>query len=440
MGKKVAKFGGSSLADAKQFKKVADIIKADDERVYVVPSAPGKRTSDDIKVTDMLYALHEKAGDAQAFEAQLAAIQQRYDGIIAGLNLQYDISAEMQEIKQGLLNGKNADYAASRGEYLSGKVLSAYLGFDFIDPAQFIKFNAQGEFDAELTNTMLSQELQKHEKAVIPGFFGSLPNGEVKTFSRGGSDVTGAIVARAGNVSLYENWTDVSGFLMCDPRIVENPKGIAVLSYRELRELSYMGATVLHDESIFPVRKAGIPINVRNTNRPQDEGTTIMNDVPEDAHTGLITGIAGRKGFLSITIEKDLMNNERGFCRKLLSILEKHDVSIEHMPTGIDTVSMVVEQSQVANGKLQAILDEITATCQPDTLDVSKDIAMVATVGHGMQQRIGMAARLFAALAENNVNIRMIDQGSSELNIIIGIAEADFEKALRGIYNAFCTE
>ncbi|MGI6169207.1 MAG: aspartate kinase [Christensenellales bacterium] len=434
---KVAKFGGSSLADAEQFKKVAAIVQADPQRAYVVPSAPGKRSYKDVKVTDMLYGIHKKAEDCQDYSNDLQQVFLRFQEIIRDLGMDYDMEPEIRKIEGKLREGTSADYVASRGEYLSGLVLAKYLDYDFLDPSEGIFFQEDGSFDQIRTDQVLGRLLQSHKKAVIPGFFGSMPDGRIKTFSRGGSDVTGAIVARAANAALYENWTDVSGFLMCDPRIVHNPRVIRLLTYRELRELSYMGATVLHEHSIFPVQEAGIPINVRNTNAPGEPGTMIVSRIPDDVVSDPITGIAGRKCFNVITLEKAMMNATLGYGRRLLSILERYCIPFEHMPSGIDTLCLVVDSSYMNRDNKEALLRDIRKECQPDTLHVTEDIALIATVGHGMQNRVGMAARIFTALSLSNINIRMIDQGSSELNIIIGVHNDDFEEALRSIYHSF---
>ncbi len=433
---KVIKFGGSSLADAEHFKKVADIIREDPSRRYVIPSAPGKRMDGDTKVTDMLYACFEKASRGEEFEQDFDKIIDRYESIISGLGITLDLSKEYSRIQGAFLHQPGKDYAASRGEYLNGIILAKYLDYDFIDSANVIFFQDNGAFDAERTNVTLSAILRNHKCAVIPGFYGSMPNGTIKTFSRGGSDVTGSIVARAVNADLYENWTDVSGFLMADPRIVDHPKTIETITYRELRELSYMGATVLHEEAIFPVRFAGIPINIKNTNAPGDPGTMIVATTPDYASDAVVTGIAGKKGFSVINIEKDMMNAEIGFGRKILSILEDYNVSFEHLPSGIDTMSVVVNTSYI-----QEIRDRlITAICvktTPDSVSIEDGLALIAIVGRGMVRSKGTAARVFGAASEAGINIRIVDQGSSELNIIIGVDEGDYEKALRAIYNEF---
>ena len=435
MDVKVAKFGGSSLADAGQFKKVADIVKADDKRKFVVASAPGKRDKHDIKVTDMLYECYDKAVNDEPFEELLAKIKERYDGIISELGIDIELDADFDKIKASFTNMAGRDYAASRGEYLNSKILAAYLGYQFLDAAKYIFFDEQGKYDWDKTRAKLRPKLEESENAVIPGFYGSMPNGTIKTFSRGGSDITGSIVARAAQAELYENWTDVSGFLIADPRVVKNSEPIKTITYAELRELAYMGASVLHEDAIFPVRSAGIPINIRNTNRPEDHGTMIVSETAEKPEH-IITGIAGKKGMSVITIEKDKMNSMVGFGRNVLRSLEKNDVSFEHMPSGIDTMSVII-QTDALTGKETAILDEIHSRVHPDQLYIESDLALITIVGRGMKSTRGTAAILFKALAESRVNVKMIDQGSSELNIIIGVAEEDFEVAMRAIYDAF---
>ena len=439
MAIKVVKFGGSSLADAEHFRQVASIIKADPSRRYVVPSAPGKRFSDDTKVTDMLYTLYELARSRAADEvidAHYEAIKERYNSIIKELGINLDLSGEYEYIKNAILHSSGRDYAASRGEYLNGIILAKYLGFDFIDAENDIYFKENGMFDEDKTNDMLSLELRDHKYAVIPGFYGISPNGTVVTFSRGGSDITGSIVARAAEADLYENWTDVSGFMMADPRIIKNPAAIDTVTYRELRELSYMGATVLHEEAIFPVRYAGIPINIKNTNRPEDRGTMIVSQASGYDTEHVITGIAGKKGFSVLTIEKDMMNTEVGFGRKVLESLEDFGVSFEHLPSGIDTMSVVVQSAQI-EGNEDRIIQAITRRTRPDSVSLEGGLALIAVVGRGMVKARGTAARVFNAVSNAGVNIKMIDQGSCELNIIVGVDERDFEKTLNAIYNEF---
>ena len=432
---KVVKFGGSSLASAEQFRKVADIIHSDESRRYVVPSAPGKRFSSDTKVTDMLYGCYELAAKGRNFDKEFDAIKERYNSIIEELKIDLDLSEEFNTVKSCFIGRAGRDYAASRGEYLNGKVLAAYLGYEFIDSAEVVFFREDGSFDIDPTLAAVSERLKGIERAVIPGFYGSMPNDTIKTFSRGGSDITGSIVAAGVNADLYENWTDVSGFLICDPRIVEDPEPIRTITYKELRELAYMGATVLHEDAIFPVRKAGIPINIKNTNKPGDPGTFIVESTSlKPLYT--ITGIAGKKGFAAVNIEKDMMNSELGFGRKVLEQFEKNGVSFEHMPSGIDTMSIVVHQSEFGE-KEQEILAGIHRNAHPDVIDIETDLGLIAVVGRGMKSERGTAGRIFSALAHAHVNVKMIDQGSSELNIIIGVAERDFERAISAIYEIF---
>lgn len=439
MSLKVVKFGGSSLADAEHFRRVAEIVKADPDRRYVVPSAPGKRFSDDTKVTDMLYHFFElvrSRASSEEIDSYYDKIKERYNGIIKELGLDFDLSGEYEYIKNAVLHNSGRDYAASRGEYLNGIILAKYLGFDFIDAENVIYFRENGTFDEDKTNDILSMELKDHKYAVIPGFYGIAPNGTIVTFSRGGSDITGSIVARAAEADLYENWTDVSGFLMADPRIIDNPRPIDTITYRELRELSYMGATVLHEDAIFPVRYAGIPINIRNTNRPQDKGTMIVSQASSYDSEHVITGLAGKKGFSVITIEKDMMNSEVGFGRKVLESLEDSDISFEHLPSGIDTMSVIVSTAQL-EGHRERVLQAMTRRTKPDSITVEDGLALIAVVGRGMVKAKGTAARVFSALSNAGINIRMIDQGSCELNIVIGVEEHDFTAALNAIYTEF---
>lgn len=433
--KKVVKFGGSSLASAEQFKKVGDIIHADAERRYVIPSAPGKRFADDTKVTDMLYACYHLAETGKDFRKMLAEIAARYQEIIDGLSLSTSLKEEFKIIEKNFKEKAGENYAASRGEYLNGIIMAAYLGYEFIDAAEVIRFKENGDFDAELTNEILKERLAEVDRAVIPGFYGSYEDGRIKTFSRGGSDITGSIAARAAKADVYENWTDVSGFLVADPRIIQNPEGIETITYRELRELSYMGASVLHEDAIFPVRREGIPINIRNTNQPEDEGTWIVESTCQKSRY-VITGIAGKKGFCSVNIEKAMMNSEIGFGRKVLQAFEDNGISFEHVPSGIDTMTVFVHQDEFID-KEQKVVSAIHRLADPDSVDIEADLALVAVVGRGMKSTRGTAGRIFSALAHANVNVKMIDQGSSELNIIIGVANDDFETAIKAIYDIF---
>ena len=434
---KVVKFGGSSLASAEQFKKVGDIIRADKDRVYVVPSAPGKRFSNDTKVTDMLYGCYALAQSGKKFDKQLNDIKARYQEIIDGLGLKISLDDEFKKIADNFKAKTGSDYAASRGEYLNSIIMANYLGYDWIDAAEVIFFDEDGNFDAEYTNKKLSKVLKNHPKAVIPGFYGASEYGKVKTFSRGGSDITGSIVARAAKADVYENWTDTSGFLIADPRIIDNPEGIETITYRELRELSYMGASVFHEDAIFPVRKEGIPINIRNTNRPEDAGTWIVESTAQKSKY-TITGIAGKKGFCAVNVDKAKMNSEIGFGRKVLQAFEDNGISFEHMPSGIDTMTVFVHQDEFID-KEQKVVAEIHRMTDPDVIDIEADLALIAVVGRGMKSTRGTAGRIFSALAHADVNVKMIDQGSSELNIIIGVENRDFETAIKAIYDIFVT-
>ncbi len=435
MGVKVAKFGGSSVADAIQLTKTKEIIEADQDRRYIVVSAPGKRYDQDNKITDLLYLCKTHIEHNLPYEQVFQVICDRYMAMEINLGLDIDLLKEFDEIKRNLREGASPDYVASRGEYLNAMITAAMLGYEFVDAAGLILFDEKGKFLPKETNQALGEALAKHERAVIPGFYGTYPNGKIKTFSRGGSDITGSIVARAVGADIYENWTDVSGFLMADPRIVRNPKPISKISYKELRELSYMGASVLHEDAIYPARIAGIPINIRNTNIPTDPGTVIEADI-EVQDDNIITGIAGSKDFSVIAIYKNGLSQEAGFVRRLSSILEDYDIAIEHMPSGIDTVSVVVSDKSI-DGKIGDVIDEIKRKLDPGSIDVFDDMSLIATVGSGMSKRLGVSATLFTALATAGVNVRMIDQGSSEMNIIVGVETKDFNRAIQAIYDAF---
>lgn len=439
MANKVVKFGGSSLADANQFRKVADIIKSDDKRKYVVPSAPGKRFSDDIKVTDMLYKCCELAVSGEDFTNDFQIIKDRYNGIISDLGVNISLDEDFDIITNELKNHPARDFAASRGEFLNGKILAAYLGYNFVDAADVIVFDTKGQLLLDDTVKAVRAKMKDLDNAVIPGFYGKTTEGVIKTFSRGGSDVTGSIIANAVNAEIYENWTDVSGFLIADPRIVENPEAIETITYRELRELAYMGASVLHEDAIFPVRSAGIPINIRNTNRPLDAGTMIVSndyDFSRESLGHTITGIAGKKGFSTINIEKAMMNNELGFGMKVLNVLYQNGISFEHMPSGIDTMSITVDSAKLEPVR-EKVLAEIRREVNPDHLEIEDGIAILAVVGRRMKNTRGTVARVFAAMAHARINVKLIDQGSSELNVIIGVSENDLPEAIRRIYDMF---
>lgn len=442
MGIKVAKFGGSSVADGIQLTKTKEIIREDPDRKYIVVSAPGKRYEGDNKITDILYLCKTHIEHNLPYDQLFQVVVDRYMAVEINLGVKVDLLKYFEEIRENLRKNPSADYIASRGEYLNAVLVAAFLEYDFVDTANLIKFDEKGRLLTEETDKALAEELAKHERAVLPGFYGSTPDGEIKTFSRGGSDITGALVARAVHADVYENWTDVSGFLMADPRIVENPKQIRAISYKELRELSYMGASVLHEDAIYPARMANVPINIRNTNQPEDPGTFITAEVSEDyssEQNHIITGIAGSRDFTVVALYKNMMSSERGFVRKILDILDDYDINFEHLPSGIDTVSVVMANKAI-NGRLDEVLDEFRTRLRPDSIDVFEDMALIATVGHGMSYRQGVSAKLFEALAAAGVNIRMIEQGSSEMNIIVGVENKDFEKAIRAIYEAFVEE
>lgn len=432
----IAKFGGSSLAEAKQFEKVKEIVLGNKDCRYVVASAPGKRFDDDVKVTDMLYACYEKASEGEDFSEIFSAIKERFQDIIKGLNLDLDLSREFAKIEVSLQNDSGRDYAASRGEYLNSIILAKYLGFYFMDAAKCIRFDENGGFNNEFTLKKTEEHLSHYERAVIPGFYGKMPNGTIKTFSRGGSDVSGALIAQAMNADVYENWTDVNGFLVTDPRIVPHARRIKSISYRELRELSYMGASVLHEDAVFPVNQAGIPINIKNTNDPKDPGTMIVKNVESDENTTHITGIAGKKGFAIILIEKSMMNSEIGFGRKVLEVLEKKKISFEHLPSGIDTMSIVLDKKFVENRE-EEIINSIKEHANADCVTIEYSLALIAVVGHGMRNTPGTASKVISAISNEGINIRMLDQGSSELNIIVGVDEDEFAHAVKAIYSKF---
>ena len=439
MGIKVAKFGGSSVADGIQLTKTKQIIEQDPDRRYVVVSAPGKRYESDNKITDILYLCKTHIEHNLPYDQLFQVVADRFMAVQINLGIKVDLLRYFDEIRENLKQNPSADYIASRGEYLNAVLVAAFLGYDFVDTKDLIKFDAKGKLLMTETDEAIRAELEKHERAVLPGFYGSLPDGSVKTFSRGGSDITGALVARAMHADVYENWTDVSGFLMADPRIVKNPQQIRKISYKELRELSYMGASVLPEDAIYPARMANVPINIRNTNAPEDPGTMITGEseaYSDEGENRIITGIAGSKDFTVVALYKNMMSSERGFVRRILGILDDYDINFEHLPSGIDTVSVVMS-NQAINGRIDEVLDEFRTRLRPDSIDVFENMALVATVGHGMSFRPGVSAKLFTALAEAGVNIRMIDQGSSEMNIIVGVENKDFETAIRAIYQAF---
>ena len=433
----VTKFGGSSLASDEQFKKVRSILELEPTRRFLVPSAPGKRFKEDEKVTDLLYLCHTLKNDGKPFADEFAKIRERYLSIARGLKLKVDIESALQEVEDGIAGGKNRSWCASRGEYLCGLLMADYLGWRFLDAADGIVFDDDGKLDDAATQEKLSAALADGQSTVVPGFYGAKRNGEVVTFSRGGSDITGALVARAVNADVYENWTDVSGFLMADPRIIDGPAEISSITYKELRELSHMGASVLHEDAMFPVHKAGIPTNIRNTNKPYHPGTMISKNAPHEVTVPTITGIAGHKGYSVISIEKNMMNSEVGFARRVLSVLEEEGVSFEHMPTGIDSMCLVVQSSMFEPHRARIIAAIEKLVEGSGSVSVSDNLSIIATVGRGMVHNCGTAARLFSAMSRARINVRMIDQGSSELSIIVGVNDSDFEQTIHAIYHEF---
>jgi len=427
------------MADAKAIRQAKEIVLSDADRRYIVVSAPGKRFKDDIKITDMLYRCYNEVAECGTCKKTFKIIRDRFTEIVKDLELDLDIESILDQTEKEIDQNKSADFAASRGEYLSARIVAAFLGFEFVDAAEMVRFDRHGKLNDDYTDDKVASRLSGVVNAVVPGFYGKNFQGEIKTFSRGGSDITGSIIARGVKADLYENWTDVSGFLVCDPRIVPEAKVIKQITYKEVRELSYMGASVLHAEAIAPVMKRRIPINIKNTFKPEDSGTMI---VPNDQYKAgendsVITGIAGKKSFTVLLIEKSMMNAEVGFIRKVLSVVEHYGMCVEHLPSGIDTLSIVLETDQLKDGVLSEMVNEIRENVNPDYVHVIENISLIATVGHGMAMRSGTAATLFNALAKENINIRMIDQGSSELNIIIGVQNSDYEKCIRAIYKAF---
>ena len=439
MGIKVCKFGGTSMASGNTILSAAKIVESDKERRYVVVSAPGKRFSGDIKVTDLLYQCSEavESGDIPLFKDTFEKIRVRFLNIQTEIGKDLGIDRALDEVEKEILDGAGCDYCASRGEYFAAIIMAAILDVPMVDATEFVRFDESGVLDQEKTFELGEKVLSKYPRAVVPGFYGLGFDGKVKTFSRGGGDISGAIVARCVMASLYENWTDVSGFYACDPRIVASPKWIPELTYQELRELSYMGANVLHSESIFPVRSAGIPIRICNTFRPEDAGTYIVKNSKRSVFDYVVTGVAGKKDFTSITIEKSFMNAEVGYVGKVLSVVGKRGISFEHLPSGIDTMSLVIDNGYLKDGVLQEVLDEIVQVAHPDRICCHENIALIATVGHGMAKNVGTSARLFKALSEAGINVNMIDQGSSELNIIVGVENKDYADCIKAIYSEF---
>ncbi len=439
MSLKLVKFGGSSLADATQFQKVRDIVRADAARRIVVVSAPGKRSSEDNKITDLLYLCHAHLQYGVNCESVFSMIVERYKEIAAGCGLHFDLDAEFAAIRAGMSKHSSTDDLASRGEYLCARLMAEYLGYTFLDAKDWLFFGYDGKVDYEKTNAALTEAFALYGSLVLPGFYGAMPDGRIKTFPRGGSDITGAIAAAALGVDVYENWTDVPGILMADPRIVENPKAIERITFAELRELSYMGASVLHEETVFPVRSADIPLNIRNTNDPNAPGTMIresFDEASEEERSRFITGISGKKHYSIISMSKTHMTEDGSIIRKALEIAERFGVTVEHIPSGIDSFSLVVSTKQVQHC-LYELSTEIKKECRPDTFKINEGISLIAVVGRRMAWKPGISGRLFATLGSNEINIRMIEQGADEINIIVGVEDKDFAKTIRVLYNSF---
>lgn len=434
----VSKFGGTSLANSKQFLRVKEIVLKDENRRYIVASAPGKSDSEDTKVTDLLYLSYDLAKHKITFSDTLEKVFDKYKEIIKGCNLNLDLEDKFSEIKKELEDGADRDYIASRGENLNAYILAKLLDYDFIDSKDIIFFDEKGNFDEEKSYRAIEEMKKNHKNAVIPGFYGSMPNGKIKTFSRGGSDLTGSIISRGVKTSLYENWTDISGFMSADPRIIKNPKKIELITYRELRELSYAGASVLHEEAILPVTAAGIPIEIKNTFKPEENGTLIVPDTDKKGPSE-ITGVSGKKHFSVLNIEKVQMNKEKSFHRKLMSVLEVNGIVLEHMPSSIDSLSLIIADKYLT-GKIDTLETELKTFVSPDKVSIKSGIALITVVGRGMKSSVGTSAKLFTALAEAGINIRMIVQGASEINIIVGVEEKDYEKAIKSIYNVFMSK
>ncbi|HIU78509.1 MAG TPA: aspartate kinase [Candidatus Avilachnospira avicola] len=432
---KITKFGGSSVANAEQFRKVKNIIEADPSRRFVVISAAGKASSEDNKITDLLYLCHAHVKYHVDYHGIFDIIKKRFTDIKDELGLSLNIEKELEELSD-MLPKLSTDELVSRGEYFTSRMMAEYLKFPFVDAADVIKINYDGSIDFEATDENLQFIMKDHDRFVIPGFYGTTPDGNIKVMSRGGSDITGSILARCLGADLYENWTDVSGFLMADPRIVKDPLGIKMITYSELRELSYMGASVLHEDAVFPVKEANIPINILNTNRPEDKGTIILDTIPKSEDKVAITGIAGKKGFCALAISKKHMPESVGFCRKILSVFEKYGVSVEHLPTGIDSIGMIIQEKYVHNC-LYDIIAEIKEKAEPDDIKYIPDLALIATVGRNMSSRIGTSGKLFTALGKNDVNVKIMIQAFNEINILVGVDESDMEKGIRAIYDAF---
>ena len=430
----VVKFGGSSMANAGQFEKVKNIVNANEARKIVVVSAAGKRNSEDTKLTDLLFLLHAHLKYQVSYTNVMKMIEDRFYDIKNELNLKFDLDQELNDLKAKLNKNTNQDFLVSRGEYITAKLMSEYLGYTFVDAKDLIFFNYDGTFNMAKIKEATKEAYAKYGKIIVPGFYGSLPDGNIKLLSRGGSDITGSLLAAAVNAEKYENWTDVSGVLMADPRIVKNPKGINQITYNELRELSYMGASVLHQETVFPVQQANIPINILNTNKADDPGTIIMENCTDKSQ--IITGIAGRKDFTSFTIHRDHISDQVGVIRDALDVFAKYNISVEHVPTGIDNFSVVVASADVEKC-IYDLIHDLNTTIKGSTVEIDDGIALIAVVGRNMASKPGISGQIFGVLGEHDINIKMIAQGARELTIIVGVLNSDFEKTINTIYNHF---
>jgi aspartate kinase len=434
---KVVKFGGSSLASAEAFAKVKKIVEADKSRAIVVVSAPGKRFKEDIKVTDLLYVCHAHIKYSIGVDDMFEKIKERYREIYKGCGLTQDLESEFDKIAANLTKKASVDYIVSRGEYLNAKLMAEYLGYTFVDSADWLIFGFNGKVDFDKSYKNLSAIIENNPRVVVPGFYGATPDGNIKTFSRGGSDITGAIAAAAINADMYENWTDVSGIMTADPRIVDNPRPIENVTFAELRELSYMGADVLHEETVFPVRQKSIPLYIKNTNDMNARGTLIMESFDEEEEnktSHFITGISGKKNFSIITIAKSRMNDEIGYVRRALEVFERFEIPIEHIPSSIDSFSVVVASSYIESC-MHELIAALNTALTPDSIKIDNEISLIAIVGRKLASNIGIAGKIFTALGENDINIKMIEQGADEINIIIGVNDRNFKKTIRVLYN-----
>ena len=433
---KVCKFGGSSLASSEQFKKIKSIVESQEERKVIVASACGKAFKEDHKVTDLLYLClaHKKYG--MSYDDILNQIVVKHQSIIDDLGLSFDLNIEVERIKYLLENNKNSDEIVSYGEYLSSRLLALYLNAEFVNAKDVICFNYDGTIDINRTYQKFVPYLKTNKKIVVPGFYGALPNGVIKLMSRGGSDITGALLANVCDATVYENWTDVSGIYVCDPRIIKNPKKIKVITYGELREMSYMGASVLHDESIFPVKIKNIPINILNTNKPEDKGTVIVANVNTSLKELPITGITGKKDFMVVNIVKSNSSSEIGFLKKALDVFEHYKIPVVLVTTGIDSFSIIVDKNDIKNNAYE-LSNEIKNNLKCEEVSIYDNLSLVCVVGRGLKDRKGISGEIFSLLGENGINIRTISQGADETSILVGVDDENYTKTISVIYERF---